>query len=284
MAILKTVYDNQEDIPAGYEALYSERNGRWELTQIEGVKTPADVERVQTALNKERGEHKATKQALEKFGDLNPDEVHTTLERVPELEAQLEAAKKGGKLEGEELEKIVTARINQATGPLAREKQTLERKLLEKDKLITDKDSENANLRTTITAGNIDQAVRAAAIESKMTVTAIPDALIRARSAFEITEDGKVITKDGTGYTPGLSPKEWVKEMQEQAPHWWPASQGGGANGGGANGGKTTNPWMKANWNITAQGQYVKQHGVAKAEEAAKQAGSTLGATKPPAA
>jgi hypothetical protein len=42
------------------------------------------------------------------------------------------------------------------------------------------------------------------------------------------------------------------------------------------------NPWTFANWNLTAQGQYVLQYGMAKAEAAAAQAGTTLGGPRPP--
>ena len=78
--------------------------------------------------------------------------------------------------------------------------------------------------------------------------------------------------------------KEWLKDMQEAKPHWWPASQGGGAGGGrgGLGGARADNPWTKEGWNLTKQGQFVRQFGDAKALEAAKAAGlSGLGSTKP---
>jgi hypothetical protein len=44
------------------------------------------------------------------------------------------------------------------------------------------------------------------------------------------------------------------------------------------------NPWTFANWNLTAQGQYVVKHGIIKAQAAAAEAGTTLGGPKPPPA
>ena len=46
---------------------------------------------------------------------------------------------------------------------------------------------------------------------------------------------------------------------------------------------KGDNPWSKAGWNLTKQGAYAKEHGVEKAQDAAKSAGSAFGATHPPA-
>lgn len=42
------------------------------------------------------------------------------------------------------------------------------------------------------------------------------------------------------------------------------------------------NPWTFANWNLTAQGRYVVQYGMQKAEAAALEAGTTLGGLRPP--
>ena len=66
--------------------------------------------------------------------------------------------------------------------------------------------------------------------------------------------------------TAGLSPKEWLAEMKDEAPHWWPPAVGGGAKGGQGGGGSFTgadNPWSKDGWNITKQGQLVTQLGAA---------------------
>jgi hypothetical protein len=41
------------------------------------------------------------------------------------------------------------------------------------------------------------------------------------------------------------------------------------------------NPWSPDNWNLTAQGEYVKKYGVSVAARKARQAGTMLGALKP---
>lgn len=43
-----------------------------------------------------------------------------------------------------------------------------------------------------------------------------------------------------------------------------------------------SNPWMPDQWNLTAQGQYVLEHGLVKAQEAAAEAGTTVGGKPKP--
>lgn len=284
MAKLKTLYEKAEEIPQGYEDLYVERGGKFELTGIEGVKTQADVDRVTEALRKEKTDHKTTKDSLSKFGDLDPDVIPAALEELTEVKAQLATVTKDGKVDEGAVQERIEAAVNRAVGPLAREKQSLERQLTQKDKIIGEKDGEVNKLQGSIKMSKIEGMLRDNAIAAKVLPTAIDDAVMVGLNQFE-TVDGKTVTKDGVGVTPGLDAKEWFKDMQEKRPHWWPPSQGGGSRGGGAPLGRNAdNPWSREGWNLTKQGAYVRQHGEAKAAEAAKSVGAQMGQTKPPAA
>lgn len=284
---LKTIYDTEEEIPEGFAELYTERNGKWELTGVEGVKTPADIERVQEALRKEKNDHKATKQLLVPFEGLDPETIHATATELEEVKAQLDAIKADGTIDEAKLEPIIAARVAQKVAPVEREKVALTRKLDDANKKITDLGGEVTGLKTTIVTGNVERAIRDAAIVEKVNGPAIDDAVMRGTRIFEVSEDNRVITRDGVGVTPGLTPKEWLNDMKEKAPHWWPASVGGGAQGGpkGAAGtySGANNPWSKQGWNLTKQGALVRQLGETKAGEIAAQAGSKIGATKPAA-
>lgn len=283
--MLKTIYDHAEDIPEGYADLYTERNGRWELTGIQGVKTQADVDRVQSALTKERSDHKLAKEALKAFEGLDPVEIAATATKLEEVTAQLEAINTDGRLDETKLEPIIAARLKQATAPLEREKTNLERQLEAQKKLVIEKDGEVVNLRTTITTGNVERSIRDAAVKAKVLGPAIVDAVMHGKSIFEQTEDGRTITRDVNGVTPGLTPDEWLKDMQEKSPHWWPASVGGGSRGGGGGPlGRANNPWTKEAWNVTKQGAYVRENGIEKANQLAESVGSKVGATAPAAA
>lgn len=281
--MLKTVYATAEEIPEGYADLYTEKNGQWELTGVIGVKTQADIDRINAALVKERKDHKAAKEDLKRFEGVDLDQIEANASALEEAKAQLEAINKDGRVDETKLEPIIAARLKQAVAPLERDKVNLERKLEALNKTVADKDGENNNLRMTITTGNVERAIRDAAAEAKILTTAIFDAVRYGKDVFEVTEDNRVITKDVAGVVPGLTPKEWFKDMLEKSPHWWPTSVGGGANGGRGPTGRASNPWSKEGWNITKQGAYVTEHGIDKAKTAAESVGSKIGATKPPA-
>lgn len=279
---LKTIYEKQEEIPEGYGDLYIERNGKFEISGIEGVKTQADVDRVQEALRKEKGDHKVTKESLAKFGDLDPEKVPAALEELEEVKAQLATATKDGKVDEGAVQERIEAAVNRAVGPILRDKKAVETQLGLRDKVILEKDTEVNALKGSIKKTKIEGVLRDNAIAAKVLGTAIDDAVMVGIGMFEEI-DGRYVTKDGVGVTPGLEPKEWYKDMQEKRPHWWPPSQGGGSRGAGAPMGRNAdNPWSVAGWNITKQGQFVKTHGEAKAGEAAASVGSRIGATRPP--
>lgn len=271
---LKDVHDKLDEIPEPFRELYTEKNGKFELTGITGVKTSADVARLNESLKKEREEHKATKNALSVWGDLKHDEVVEKLERYPELEAASKGKFDEAKLDAlanERAERIAKSKLT----PVERENARLKQ---EREALL----GENTSLKGEAKQRKVHDALRSALAAAKVLPEAHEDALVLSDRLFEVTEDGKVVTRDNVGVTPGLDPKAWLIEIQAKKPHWWPANVGGGAKGGNAGGivgGK--NPWSAEHWNLTEQGNYMRAHGREKAEQLAKQAGTTVGAPRP---
>lgn len=262
--VLKTIYSSQDEIPENYRDLFTERNGQWELTGVEGVKTQGDVDRLQTALTKERNDHKDTKAALEKFNGLDPDEVHTQLDKIPALEA----AAQGKSQELDEAQK------RQITAPLERQITAL---TTERDQAKTEAESLRNERRT----DKIRAALTDAAVKGKVIDTALEDVILYGERVFDLTDDGSIIVKDGVGFTPGIDPSNWLQDMQAKRPHWWPPSQGGGAGGSSQGGGTgTANPWKKDQWNMTEQGKIYREN-PERAEQLAKQAGTTIGGAMP---
>ena len=72
---LKAIHDTIDDIEEPYRDLYTEKNGKWELTGIAGAFTQANMDRVQAALDKERAEHKATQDKLAVWADRDHEET-----------------------------------------------------------------------------------------------------------------------------------------------------------------------------------------------------------------
>lgn len=267
---IKALYATQDEIPESYRDLYEERGGQYHLTQIEGFKTDADVARIQRSLDKERLDHGKIKETVSSFlGERTWDEVHSDLDRLPELEAAAE-----GKIDQSKMDELVESRLKTKLSPLERQLQTTTK---ERDDAL----AENATFKAKDIQRQIHDTVRAAASKAKVVDTAMDDVLMLAERMFEINEDGTITAKDGAGVTPGIAPEVWLTEMQSKRPHWWPASQGGGGRGGSGGGGFANNPWSADHWNMTEQSRLYRELGAEKAGQMAQAAGTTLGGLKP---
>lgn len=266
---IKQQYEKQEDVPAEYLALYTEQNGKWVLTGVEGMKSQTDIDRIQASLVKERNDHKATKDKYASFADLDVDDVIAKLDRYPELEAAA-----AGKIDDTKINEMVETRMRTKLAPIEREKSKLQSQLAEAQKTI---DTHVQHERTR----KIHDAVRESASKSKLRNEALDDVILNAERLFEVTDDGQVVTKDNVGVTPGVGAEVWLTEMQPKRPHWWPDSSGGGARGNNGQGGNTgTNPFHKDTWNVTQQGNLIRENRT-RAEQMAKAAGTTIGGARP---
>lgn len=279
----KLIYDKKEDIPAtvdDFASLFVEKGGKWEINGIEGLKTAGDIARVEKSLKAERDEHAKTKAALGAWGDMKHEDVVAKLDRIAELE---EAAK--GKLDDAKIDELVNRRLESTLkarlGPVEREA----KKAKEEHALLL---KENAELKAREARRAIHDHVRAAAQSEKVSPDAMEDVLLNAELMFEIGEDGRPVTRELAGASPGrsvaagLDAAAWLEEMKAKRPLWWPQSEGGGSRGSGGGGGGGKNPWSRPAWNITEQGKIIAEKGMETAEKLAAAAGSRVGATTPP--
>lgn len=264
----KMVLDSLDGLPEDVAKEYVEKDGKFHI-QVEGMKTQADIDAVQRSLQAARNDAQTFKSKLAMLGDRKIEDVVAALDRLPELEAAAE-----GKLDEDKLNNLVEGRIKTRLAPLERERDSLKN---ERDELKgrVEQFEGKEKLRT------IHDHVRVAAKESGVLETAIEDALLLADRVFELSEDGKVVVKDGSGFSAGLQPKDWFGDLQTKRPHWWGTSQGGGAGGNRQGGGAETNPWSHDGWNMTKQGEIFKKDS-ARAEQLAKAAGTSIGGARPP--
>lgn len=272
---LKSLYASQDEIPETFRDLYEERGGQFHIAKIEGIKTDADVARVQRALDSEKKTHGDLRTAWGQFfGEKKPEDIRTQLDRIPELETI--AASKN--INQEKLDELAEGRVRVKVAPIERQNQQLTQQLTEAQKLIEQFQAKDRN-RT------IADGVRSEAAKLKVVDSALEDVMMYAERVFDVAEDGTLTTKDGIqGLTPGLSPNVWLTEMQQKKPHWWPVSKGGGAGGGVGGIAAGDNPWSHQGWNLTKQGQELTAN-PARAEQLAKAAGhqGPVGARRPPA-
>lgn len=259
---LKLIVDSLDEVDEKYRDLYTEKDGKYHLTEVEGIRSQTDVNNLTGSLTKERNDHKETKAKLAKFGDADPDTLASDL-------AELETLRTSG---GKADEKVIEARVNAAKAPL-------ERRVRELEGTNAELTTENTTLKTTEKTRRIHDVARAAAVKLQLVDTAVDDALMYAERHLDIDDAGNVVTKDISGITAGLTAEDWLSDMSKKRPHWLPPSSGGGA--GGGNGTPVTgNPWSHAHWNMGEQGRIVREN-PQRAEALAKAAGTVVGGLKP---
>lgn len=265
---IKAIVDKLDDVEEPFRGLYTPRGDKFEITGIEGMRTQADVDRIQSGLKKERDDHKALRDRWAPLSTREPADIQAMLDRYPELE---EAAK--GKLDDAKIDEIVGKRIVSKLAPVERERDTFKTQLAERDQIIQGYEAKERH-RT------ISDKVREAGALAKVLPEAMEDALLLAERVFEISEDGRVVTKDNVGVTPGIDAAVWLTEMQTKRPHWWGPSSGGGGRGSNGNTNGNANPWSAEHWNLTEQGKILVANPT-KAEQMAKSAGTSIGGRKP---
>lgn len=267
---LELEYESLEKVPEQYRNLYKEDNGKAVLGGVKGMKTQADIDRVMGALDKERNDHKAAKAKLQQFGDLDPEDVQSKLDRIEELEAAA-----GGKIDEDKLNQMVEGRLKTKIAPVERELNKLKQ---ERDTLAT----ENETFKQNDIRRKVRNAIGKALSDSKgFLKEAEDDAIIQGERLFELNEDGTVTAKDGVGITPGITPKDWLAEIQSKKPHWWGSTGGTGARPGTGSFQGSDNPWSREHWNVTKQNQIYREN-KQRAEQMAKAAGTSIGGTKAP--
>ena len=170
--VLKAILDNLNDVPEHFHELYTEKNGKFEFTGVEGMKTQADIERLQSALAKERNDNKQTRDRFSVLGDRDLDEVVGLLDRIPELEAAA-----AGKVDETKMAELVEARLKTKLAPVEREKAGLATKVAELTGQI-----EQFQSRERTRA--IHDEVRKAATSSKVLPEALEDSLMLADRVF----------------------------------------------------------------------------------------------------
>lgn len=275
---LELIYETQDLIPTGMEALYSERGGKWHLTGVKGMKTQVDIDRMRTGLDKEREAHLETKDKLRAFADVaggkTPEEIQTELDEIDEL--RIKAEKGGEGPDKEKVEELISKRVDREVAKVQRQLDASKTELGEV-KAGFDK------LTGEVTKRDLHAHLREVGETAKLRDGCVDDFVRYAEGMFVKDEiSGEWISKDEVGVSPGLPAETVLGDLQATRSHWWPESVGAGAKGGKGGGVSGANPWTAANWNITAQTQFMKVHGMDKAKAAAQAAGSSFAATRPP--
>jgi hypothetical protein len=267
-------YENLAAVPAEHAALYIEKDGKAVL-QLTGIKTQSDFDAYATALKARLADAAGDLKAAKNQG-MSRDEI-TAL--IQEVATKLKPPNGDGQKKGDDDDSALALRVHD-----------LERELASTKEKLDTSETEGKKSKATATNTTIRNALSGAAVKAGVLPAAV-DGLVQLLSDnFEMSADGKVVTKlEGSavpGVTPNTAPEPFMAAIQRASDfsHFWPGSKGGGAGGGGGGGGGGgaggDNPFSLAGWNLTAQGALVRSDR-AEADRLAKAAGTTIGGGKP---
>ncbi len=275
---IKLIYENETDIPTGFAELYTERDGKWHLTGVDGMQTGDNVKRLETALKAERDAHKKTREQakkLEKLGDRDIDQLLKDADDAPGLRDELEEVKAGKGAGGKDAQAQIDAALERERKKHQRDLENARSETTKVQKLLDDEKATSATLGGKIKKSLIGGELSKAAAGASVLKTAVSDVLMYEQ-IFEVVDDGqggeRVVTRDGVGVTPGLAPSDWLADRKSDRSHWWEGSVGGGSRGSGNGGPGGVNPFKKETFNVTQASQLADKDRP-KADALAKQAG-----------
>lgn len=222
---LKIVVDKLDEVAEPQRALYVEKEGKFHL-DVDGLE---DTNGLKSALQKER---QAAKDARELAKKLEEQYAGIDVNVVRDMMAKFDKDGDAALIAAGKIDEVIAKRTEKLKTDYQRQ--------LDAEK----KNTEQAHAKASKFSQRVlDDNIRAAAVKAGLHSHAIDDALFRARSMFTINDDGEAVQMDenGTvilgkdGKTP-FNPTEWLEDMKDKAPHWYPA----GSSGGGAGGSKET--------------------------------------------
>ncbi len=265
-------YESLDKVPAEHVALYIEQDGKVVL-KLDGLKSQKDFDNFSAALRARLADAAGDLKAVKQQG-MTREEITALIKETATALAKTNGDGRGDGKGGDD--SGLEARVHD-----------LERELASTSDKLTAAKAVGETAKKTANETTIKNALTGAAVKAGVRPTAIDGLVQLTLPSFELSSDGKVVTKlEGQtvqGVTPNTAPEPFMVAIQRSADfsHFWPASKGAGADGGGGGGGggaNADNPWHKDGWNLTKQGAIVRSDRP-EAERLAKAAGSFIGAT-----
>jgi hypothetical protein len=224
---LKIKVQKKDEIPAGFESAYVERDGVFVLDVEGGFVEKSKLEEFRTNnINLQK--------QLQSFEGIDAAKARELLAKQTELETG-DLIKKGD----------FKALIENQLAPF--------RTQLESEK------KRNEQLLAQIEGTKMNDAVQSAGVKAGVRASAMKDLMLRAKGSFKVV-DGTVVANEGV-----QTLDEWLVALKGEAPHLFEENSGGGAAGNGSGGAGLNasgrkNPFAKETWNLTEQGRITREN------------------------
>lgn len=220
--------ESLDKVPEPQRGLYVEKDGKYRL-DVDGVE---DVTGLKNSLNAAREDAKREKekarQLAEKYKDVDPEKYKQMIDQLENGE-DAKLLKEGG------IDKVIERRTEKI-------RQAHDKALGE---LKAAHEQESGALKTKLSKYEkrvLADHIRAAAAKAQMHPSAVDDAILNAQQIFTLDEEANAVALDEDGKpilgkSGNYSVDQWIEEMKEKKPHWFPhGSSGGGSQGGGGKG------------------------------------------------
>lgn len=158
------------------------------------------------------GAVKATKDQLKQFEGIDPEAVRGILQRFSD---------------DEEAKLIASGKIDEVLNKRTERMKSSYEKETAKERQAREAAEQRA---AQFSRRVLENGIRAEATAAGIHPHAIDDAILRASSLFALDDEGNPAAGEGVFGKDGnpLTLKEWLAEMKDKAPHWWPATASGG--------------------------------------------------------
>lgn len=224
--MLKYKYAKKEDIPQAFQDLYTEKNGEWVLTGIEGIVSQAEFIEFRDNNRALNAQVRELKTKLDGFGDVTPEAVQGLQTQITDLTKKLEQGGGGGG--GKQVQEL-TAQLEAMTKKIEGMQTQYDTQL---NTLTGERDQARVQLQNNL----ISDAVQSASLAKGVRKTALEDVKLRAQGHFKV-QDGKVVVVGQDGQprysekkpSELMSAEEWVGTLEASASHLFESSGGGGS-------------------------------------------------------
>lgn len=243
-----------DKLPEAQRSLYVEKDGKYRL-DVDGFEDTGSLKgSLKAEREARRKAEKTAKDLAAKFEGIDPEAVRELMQHFESAD-EAELLKQGA----EGIEKIVLKRTEKMKADYEKQIEELQEHI---DGALEVAGSYMDRVR--------DAHILSAAAKAGVHSGAMEDVLLRGGQLFQVDDEGNAVQFDPEGgeeervilgkdnKTP-YSPSEWLEEMKEQAPHWWPAGasgSGAGGNRGNAGGAKTI---RRATWETMPHDERMKK-------------------------
>jgi hypothetical protein len=216
---LKPVVANLDGVPEAFRTEYVEKPGVGFVLAIDGELPEVTEYKGKVGEFRDRNiaqakELDGLKLKLSGFDGVDPQRYREVTARIAELERQ-------GVGKGEDVNAVVQRQVNAATAPLLTKLADIERR--------------ESDAKQQLARKNVEGSLRDVASKVGINDKATGDFIRRGLDVFNL--EGKAMNGDETVFSrqnpsQPLSMEEWALALQEDAPHLFTPSSGGGARGG----------------------------------------------------